>query len=87
MKKIRKLNEQKAEKEFALTQMISQNEKSLLRPEKRLKSFLQPTAEHKPETFVIKDLDKNRVHFIDKEEKADKLMTDLNSLPEIDALL
>ena len=27
------------------------------------------------------------MHFIDKEEKADKLMKELDSLPEIDALL
>ena len=87
MKKIRKLNQQRAEKEFALSQMVSLNEKSLLQPSKNLKSFHQSINHNEAKTFVIKDLDKNHVHFIDREEKADKLMAELNELPEIDALL
>ena len=40
-----------------------------------------------PEAFIIKDLDSNAVHFIDKEQKVDDLLSELSQLPEIDALL
>jgi hypothetical protein len=80
-RKIRKLNEQKAEKEFALTQIVSQTKKQ----EKSQKSFIV-RSEQSEKTFVVRDLDKNKVHFLE-DEKDDKLMKDVDQLPEIEKLL
>lgn len=82
LRKIRKLNEQKAEKVFALTQLANKKSKSSQASFVGEKDISSDNA-----IFIIKNLDENKIEVIDQDQKVDRIIGQLSQLPDIQKLL
>ena len=79
---------------FALTQLASKKtssteEKSFLvnSPKKKSKKTKAESMVEEKKIFFIKDLDSNKIELIDHDEKVEKIIGELDQLPEIESLL
>lgn len=83
-RKIRQLNEEKAEKVLAMTQLAAKKSKSSSES-----SFISGTSkdgdqkieESENKIYFIKNLDNNKIEMIDEEDKVDRILGQLDVLP------
>lgn len=89
-RKIRQLNEEKAEKVLAMTQLAAKKSKTSSES-----SFVSSTSrdegqkieDEENKIYFIKNLDNNKIEMIDEEDKVDRILGQLDVLPEIEKAL
>lgn len=78
MRKIKKLKDSQIEKQMAMSDMIRLKKSKIEQPQSNLVSFVnnknQPQNLDKDVIFTIKNLDENKIKFIDKEEKVNEIL-------------